>query len=160
MGVRGLVVSPPDLGAGGGAAVVVAQFAPASAAPSTALVSSLSSVASIDWRALFGASATRQALATWPAARVSSFIRSPAKNAAVGGRPNSFHLVGLASDFVLPAAQRSAFVAWARSAWPNADVVDEGDHIHVEWNDVADAPLWWTLLLVAALLVLALLVTR
>lgn len=126
------------------------QAVPAASLPTLAAAPSLSGRASWDWRAVFGASAVREILARWPGAVLSSFIRSPARNAAVGGRPGSLHLVGLAADFVVSARDRAAFLAWLRDRWPSGvDVVDEGDHIHVEFESLAVTPLSGALLAVA-----------
>lgn len=68
---------------------------------------------------------------------VSSGYRSPAVNAAVGGRADSFHLRGLGVD--LPpqggrsTAQLAAIVRGLNL--PNVDVVDEGDHVHLEIDE-------------------------
>lgn len=148
MTMRGLIISPVLFDAGA-AVVPAAPVASLRAAPA------LSSAIAFDWRAVFGASAVREVQREWPRARLSSFLRSPARNAQVGGRPNSFHLVGLAADFVLPAGESPAFVAWLRRRWPQAvDVVDEGDHVHVEWTRVRVTPLA-TMIGVAAAVVLA-----
>lgn len=64
-------------------------------------------------------------------ASVTSWQRSPAHNARVGGRPDSFHLEGLAVDLVLEDQTRmQALLADARSA--GLEAVVEDDHVHVE----------------------------
>ena len=59
--------------------------------------------------------------------KVTSWLRSPAKNRAVGGVSSSRHLLGLAFD-VRPAA--GAFARLKGMGF--AKVINEGDHIHVE----------------------------
>lgn len=142
MAVRGLVISPvldePAAAPRGTAAAVA--FAPVGVMPTLSAAPASSSA--IDWRAVFGASAVRAVLAAWPGAVLTSYLRTPARNAAVGGRVGSYHLVGLAADFVVPRTDRARFVAWVRATWPaGVDVVDEGDHIHIEWEDWAVTPL-------------------
>lgn len=59
--------------------------------------------------------------------------RSPAKNAAVGGVANSYHLTGEASDYVPPTGMTMDTLAQTlRQAMPGAQVINEGDHVHVE----------------------------
>lgn len=64
----------------------------------------------------------------------SSTIRSPEKNKAVGGTANSYHLKGEAAD--IPTAGMSKEKrAQVKEYWASRgsyDVIDEGDHIHVE----------------------------
>lgn len=143
--MRGLVVSPPDLGGAGTLTAVALSPTPAPvirAAPASVVSPMLSSVVTFDWRAVFGASAVRAVLEAFPSVRLSSFIRSPARNAQVGGKAGSYHLSGLAGDFVVPVADRSRFVAWLRETFgAGVDIVNEGDHIHVEWTDVTVTPL-------------------
>lgn len=159
--MRGLVINAPTSGArGAGAAIAAPAPMLTAVTPAPALLVSSSAPVVLDWRAVFGASAVRAILAAWPNARLSSWIRTPARNAAVGGVAGSYHLVGLGADFVLPAAERAAFVRWARATWPNgADVVDERDHIHIEWS-VAVTPLARNLGIAALALIIAALFTR
>ncbi len=70
-------------------------------------------------------------------ARVTSGVRTPERNAAVGGKPNSFHLAsrgGVARDLVPPAGMSmNAFANEVRSRLPNGwEAINEGDHIHIE----------------------------
>lgn len=68
-----------------------------------------------------------------PGERVTSTLRSPAKNAAVNGKPNSYHLKGLARDSVPPPGMSmSAYATQLRRLNPGMDVINEGDHIHME----------------------------
>lgn len=62
-----------------------------------------------------------------PGARVTSWWRSPSKNKAVGGKPNSRHLWGWAFDIVPATAVNERAL---RRFFPV--VVNEGDHIHVQ----------------------------
>lgn len=65
--------------------------------------------------------------------RVTSTLRSPAKNAAVKGVKNSFHLTGQARDSVPPpGVSMAAYAAQLRRLNPGLDVINEGDHIHME----------------------------
>ena len=62
---------------------------------------------------------------------VTSWIRSPGRNALVGGHRNSKHLVGLACDIILSKPEeQEAFTAAAKGL--AIKVVDEGDHLHVQ----------------------------
>lgn len=68
-----------------------------------------------------------------PGERVTSMLRSPAKNAAVKGVKNSFHLTGQARDSVPPpGVSMAAYAAQLRRLNPGLDVINEGDHIHME----------------------------
>ena|SRR5690348_2881979 len=65
--------------------------------------------------------------------RVTSTLRSPAHNKRVGGVPNSYHLRGLARDSVPPSGMTmAAYYAALKRLNPNLDVINEGDHIHLE----------------------------
>lgn len=64
---------------------------------------------------------------------VTSATRSPGHNAQVGGVGNSYHLTGMARDLVPPAGM--TLIDYAnniRKGMPGWDVLNEGDHIHVE----------------------------
>jgi hypothetical protein len=68
-------------------------------------------------------------------ARVTSGLRTPERNAAVGGVPNSRHLTGQAADLVPPPGMSMAQLeAEARRRMPGARVINEGDHVHVQWG--------------------------
>ena len=58
---------------------------------------------------------------------VTSWWRTPWKNADVGGASNSFHMLGLAWD-VVPVTQENALIL--RNA--GLRVLDEGDHLHAQ----------------------------
>lgn len=62
--------------------------------------------------------------------QMTSGLRTPERNAAVGGKPNSQHLRGTAGDYVVPQAQKAQFIQQAQAAGLQA--IDEGDHIHVQ----------------------------
>jgi len=70
-------------------------------------------------------------------ARITSGRRSPEKNAAVGGAPNSYHLKGKAYDIVPPPGMSMADLEerLRNSGADFAELINEGDHIHVAWND-------------------------
>lgn len=62
---------------------------------------------------------------------VASWWRSPAHNAATRGLHNSRHLAGIGADVVPDAGEdRTAVITTARAL--GLQVVDEGDHIHIE----------------------------
>lgn len=75
-----------------------------------------------------------------PGSTVSSGYRTPAHNAAVGGVPNSWHTVGSpdapgALDIVPPAGMpMSVAAATLGQRLPQARVIGEGNHIHVQPN--------------------------
>lgn len=75
------------------------------------------------------------------APQVTSGLRSPAHNAAVGGSPRSYHLQGAALDFLPPAGMSNgqAVAALQRSGLPFAELMDEGTHVHVAWKPGAGA---------------------
>lgn len=80
-----------------------------------------------------GGAIERAALSAVPGAMVTSRQRSPAKNAEVGGVPDSFHLTDQARDFVPPKGMSMAALhGKLKAALPGFDVINEGDHVHVE----------------------------
>lgn len=84
----------------------------------------------------------RRALAIAPVAfqprgidgeRVTSTLRSPARNRAVGGVGNSYHLTGRARDSVPPPGMSMAeYHRRLQALNPHLDVINEGDHVHME----------------------------
>ena len=62
---------------------------------------------------------------------VTSWWRSAATNARVGGHPRSWHLYGLAVDLVPGPGVRSSDLSRVASGY-GLQVVDEGDHLHLE----------------------------
>lgn len=65
--------------------------------------------------------------------QVTSTSRTPERNRAVGGKPNSYHLSGMARDSVPPAGMSMAEYAKRLQALnPNYEVINEGDHVHIE----------------------------
>jgi uncharacterized protein YcbK (DUF882 family) len=65
--------------------------------------------------------------------RVTSTRRSPEHNRRVGGVKNSFHLSGRARDSVPPKGMSMAHYAETlRRLNPGLDVINEGDHVHIE----------------------------
>lgn len=62
---------------------------------------------------------------------VSSTLRSPSRNAKVGGVGNSYHLTGEAVDIVprTPQEKQQVTEFWKGRGY---QVIDEGDHLHVE----------------------------
>lgn len=79
----------------------------------------------------------QRVLGAIPGAVVTSGMRSVDKNRQVGGAANSYHLEsrgGIARDFVPPAGMSmNEFHRYAAAAvGPGWDVINEGDHIHIE----------------------------
>jgi len=71
-------------------------------------------------------------LALYPAS-VISWIRTPHRNARVGGHPQSYHLDGCAVDLIPDnAAHISDIVVAARAA--GLDAVDHRDSVHLEYD--------------------------
>ena len=71
--------------------------------------------------------------------RITSTYRTPARNAAVGGVSNSFHTrrgidgKTLARDSVPPAGMSmNEYHARLKRINPQYDVINEGDHVHME----------------------------
>ena len=71
--------------------------------------------------------------------RVTSTYRSPSHNRAVGGVENSFHMrrgldgKPLARDSVPPRGMSmSEYHRRLKTLNPNLDVINEGDHVHME----------------------------
>jgi len=71
--------------------------------------------------------------------RITSTYRDPAKNRAVGGVPNSYHMRRdaqgrpLARDSVPPPGMSMAdYAAELRRLNPGMKVINEGDHVHME----------------------------
>lgn len=71
-------------------------------------------------------------------ANFTSGRRTPEGNRLVGGVPNSRHLTGEAADFTPRGGQSMRELeAELRRRFPNARVINEGDHVHVQqrgWN--------------------------
>lgn len=71
-----------------------------------------------------------------PGARITSRERTPERNRAVGGSPNSYHLRGQAFDIVPPQGTSMAQLEsqLRQAGLPFAELLNEGDHVHVAWN--------------------------
>jgi hypothetical protein len=68
-----------------------------------------------------------------PGERVTSTTRSAARNRAVGGVANSYHLTGQARDSVPPPGMGMAeYARRLQAANPHLEVINEGDHVHME----------------------------
>lgn len=81
-----------------------------------------------------------------PGVRITSARRTPERNKAVGGAPNSYHLRGQAFDLAPPPGMSMDDLErqLRQSGLPFAELLNEGDHIHVAWNgepvDASQAP--------------------
>ncbi len=71
--------------------------------------------------------------------RITSTYRTPEHNRKVGGVPNSYHTrkdsagKPMARDSVPPpGVSMSAYAAMLRKQNPHLDVINEGDHVHME----------------------------
>lgn len=68
-----------------------------------------------------------------PGEQVTSTRRSPARNRAVGGVANSFHLSGRARDSLPPPGMSmERYAAELQRLNPHLEVINEGDHVHME----------------------------
>jgi len=83
-----------------------------------------------------------QATEAIPGIRVTSRERSAAHNAQVGGNPHSYHLTNNARDFVPPKdmSMGSLYKRLADLYGVGYDVINEGDHVHVEPGGRRRAP--------------------
>lgn len=80
-----------------------------------------------------GAAIEQKALQVVPGAIVTSRQRSPGKNRAVGGVADSYHITDQARDFVPPRGMSMGQLhARLKQAFPGYDVINEGDHVHIE----------------------------
>lgn len=78
-----------------------------------------------------------------PGVRITSGRRDPERNRSVGGAPNSYHLRGQAFDLAPPPGMSMADLErqLRASGLPFAELLNEGDHVHVAWNgEAVDAP--------------------
>ena len=65
-------------------------------------------------------------------ATITSGQRTPERNLEVGGVPNSFHLTGQARDILPPQTQQQAQMIRQEAAARGLEIIDEGDHWHLE----------------------------
>ncbi|ABD27429.1 hypothetical protein Saro_2994 [Novosphingobium aromaticivorans DSM 12444] len=80
-----------------------------------------------------GSAIESAAMAAVPGLTVTSRQRSPGKNASVGGVDDSYHLTDQARDFVPPKGMgMGALRDRLAKAFPGFDVINEGDHVHIE----------------------------
>lgn len=81
----------------------------------------------------FGADIERKARGLFPNVGITSRRRSAADNARVGGVAGSYHLTGDARDFTPPSGMSMAQLhSSLKSQFPGYDVINEGDHVHIE----------------------------
>ena len=73
---------------------------------------------------------------------VTSVHRTPERNRAVGGRPNSWHLQGRAVDIARRPGVRHAEIdaAYRRAGYVLIESLDEGDHSHFAFGLPGEAP--------------------
>lgn len=84
-------------------------------------------------RGVTGSGIEQRALQIVPGAIVTSRQRSPGKNRAVGGVSGSYHITDQARDFVPPRGMSMGQLhARLKQAFPGYDVINEGDHVHIE----------------------------
>lgn len=71
-----------------------------------------------------------------PGVTITSQQRSPLHNADVGGVPDSMHVNGQATDFVLPGGMTAEHVKAALQAQnlPVTEFLNEGNHVHWGWG--------------------------
>lgn len=72
--------------------------------------------------------------------------RTPARNAAAGGKPGSKHVIGMAQDFSAPTRQQldQAMVkARELGFWVETHDVGSGIHLHVQGLPPGDPPVEW-----------------
>lgn len=67
-----------------------------------------------------------------PGIQVTSGLRTPERNAQVGGVPNSYHLTGQARDIAPPSTPQAAQQVRQYAAQHGLEIIDEGDHWHLE----------------------------
>lgn len=108
--------------------------APAAQAPAAQAPAAQAPAASSGGTGPLGPLFESQAVEAIPGIAITSRQRSAAKNAEVGGMPTSYHLTDNARDFTPgdSGLSMSELHARLRRQFPNADVINEGDHIHVE----------------------------
>jgi hypothetical protein len=79
-----------------------------------------------------------EAITRFPGHRITSWWRTKARNAAVGGHPDSQHLIGLAVD-VAPQIPASALKRWLTL---DLVLIEEGDHTHAQLLRAGVATPW------------------
>jgi hypothetical protein len=76
-----------------------------------------------------------------PGAQITSGVRTPEHNREVGGVPKSFHLTDQARDVVPPqGVSMEQFHAALKANMPGFDVINEGNHVHIEPSSRGAAP--------------------
>lgn len=119
----------------GGSVYNAADFTTPSAAATAAPATTRGGGQSISAGAIppQGSAIEAAALSVVPGLTVTSRQRSAAHNKAVGGTAGSYHLTDQARDFVPPKGMSFGMLAKRlKDAMPGFDVINEGDHVHVE----------------------------
>ena len=89
--------------------------------------------------------ACRELVRKCPTLSETSGHRSPDRNAAVGGSPESKHLCGLARDFVDSDGVYGDLAGVAKDLgfWIAVHDKGSGDHLHVQGAAPGELPEWW-----------------
>jgi hypothetical protein len=89
--------------------------------------------------------ACRQLWQAHPELSETSGRRSAERNASVGGKALSKHVLGMARDFAGPAGvlRDAAATARALGLWIDTHDVGSGMHLHVQGLAPGDVPAWW-----------------
>lgn len=72
--------------------------------------------------------------------------RTPARNAAAGGKPNSKHVIGMAQDFAAANQKQldgAMKIAREMGFWVELHDVGSGKHLHVQGLPTGDIPGEW-----------------
>ena len=89
--------------------------------------------------------ACRALLRRVPSLSCTSGGRSASRNAAVGGLPNSKHVIDMARDYAGSSEElkNGAAVAHILGLWTDVHNVGSGVHLHVQGLPPGDIASWW-----------------
>lgn len=89
--------------------------------------------------------ACRQLRRLCPFLSETSGARTKSRNAVVGGKPDSKHVLGMAQDFGADGGdfRDSMLVARKLGFWVEVHNVGSGNHLHVQGLPPGDVPDWW-----------------